>query len=323
MNYDISIIIPAYNVEQHIQKCLVSIFEQEFNGSVEVIVIDDCSSDNTLAIAESTLCSRPHCKLIRHNTNQGCSSARNSGLDVATGTYITFVDPDDSLPAGALQALYNAAVEHDADIVKGNHFVINSKGACKANQNTLKKKRIFNQAVYTSLLAHKQVRGHVWGKLFKRTAIGNTRFKNGVRMAEDLLFCAEVFAKANALTIIPNNVYTYHLHGTGATGKKFITNAYLDWIESVTACKNFITHKSQLPAFNSLVVRSLLQLAREARAQNTDKKREVLAYLNEKIDSAHVCGKYLLSNAPSDVKTLVRYIKLKRLKRALYTKQSA
>lgn len=317
MSYDISIILPAYNVDPYIKNCLNSIFEQNFNGSFEVIVVDDCSTDNTITEIESSLDVKNNCTIVRHATNQGCSVARNSGLEAANGAYIAFVDPDDSLPKNSLQILFDTARNHKADIVKGNHFMYKREGITKAGQNTHKTRHYFKQDVYTALLTHKHVRGHPWGKLFKRSVIGNTRFKKGVRMAEDLLFCAEVFSKASSLTIIPNAVYNYHLRDDGATGKKFINNAYLDWIESVTACNDFIAHKHQRSAFYALAVRSLLQLAREARSQTTDKQREVLCCINNKVSNIQLNWKNLLFSAPTDIKTFARYIKFNKSKQTL------
>lgn len=114
----ISIIVPTYNVEKYIRTCIESILAQTYRN-VEVIIVNDGSKDQSLAVISDLICSHPNVKVINQK-NQGLSVARNTGIDVATGKYITFVDPDDKIMPGFVSSLYQIADKTGADIVRGS-----------------------------------------------------------------------------------------------------------------------------------------------------------------------------------------------------------
>jgi len=199
----ISIILPVYNVAEYLQECLQSIVDQSFDHEIEALLVDDCSTDNSKAICIRYADEYPGLfKLISHETNRGVSVARNSGLDIARGDYFLFVDADDVLAAGALQALYSAATEFDADIVKGNNTIFNDNGEQDARYNVASDSMITGDDILTELYTHDKVRGHPWGKLFNRTRLGRARFPVGVRFSEDLLYCSQVFSDASTMRLI-------------------------------------------------------------------------------------------------------------------------
>lgn len=113
---DISVIVPAYNVEQYIKRCINSLINQTYKGSYEVIIIDDGSVDRTSEIAKEAADNNP--SLIRYyrKENGGQSSARNIGIKAATGSYLAFVDSDDYIEPSYLQDLYDLCVLNEADI---------------------------------------------------------------------------------------------------------------------------------------------------------------------------------------------------------------
>ena len=114
----ISIIIPTYNVEKYIRTCIKSILAQTYRN-VEVIIVNDGSTDQSLAVISDLICSHHNVKVINQK-NQGLSVARNTGIDVATGKYITFVDADDKIMPGFVSSLYQIADKTGADIVRGS-----------------------------------------------------------------------------------------------------------------------------------------------------------------------------------------------------------
>lgn len=119
----ISIIIPVYNVEAYIGECLRSVFTQQGNIPVEVILVDDGSTDGSLATAEKMLKQAPpHQRtcILRHECNRGCSAARNTGTAVATGEYVLYLDGDDLLPPDATLTLLHEARHSGADITVGS-----------------------------------------------------------------------------------------------------------------------------------------------------------------------------------------------------------
>lgn len=108
---DISVIAPVYNVENYVVDCLQSIITQKIQGNIEIIVIDDASTDNSLKIVQGNFRHIPDLKIIQNDKNIGLGASRNVGLEIARGKYMYFMDSDDILQAGALQIL------HDADII--------------------------------------------------------------------------------------------------------------------------------------------------------------------------------------------------------------
>ena len=110
----ISVIVPVYNVEKFLEKCLKSIIEQTFED-LEIICINDGSTDKSLSILNSYAAKDPRIKILSQ-TNQGQSCARNAGLEIASGEYIGFVDSDDWIDLDFYEKLYNTAKKYDADI---------------------------------------------------------------------------------------------------------------------------------------------------------------------------------------------------------------
>lgn len=118
MNPLISIIVPTYNVEKYIRTCIESILAQTYRN-IEVIIVNDGSTDQSLAVISDLICSHHNVKVINQK-NQGLSVARNTGIDVATGKYITFVDADDKIMPDFVSSLHQIADKTGADIVRGS-----------------------------------------------------------------------------------------------------------------------------------------------------------------------------------------------------------
>ena len=128
---NISIIIPTYNVQDYIAKCLESIATQTYTDGVECLVIDDCGTDHSMDIIRE--CQASHSKgniirIIRQPQNMGCWAARNRILDEAKGKYIFLIDADDYLSPDALVKLYHAAEEHQAEAVYGSVVSVDEAG---------------------------------------------------------------------------------------------------------------------------------------------------------------------------------------------------
>ncbi len=118
--YSVSIIVPIYNVEKYIERCAVSLFEQDFED-IEYIFVNDCTPDNSIQILEEVIEKYPNrksnVKIIHYKANKGLGSARKTGLEQATGEYVLHIDSDDWVELDMVLCLYNKAIETDADIV--------------------------------------------------------------------------------------------------------------------------------------------------------------------------------------------------------------
>jgi len=203
----VSIIIPIYNAEKYIVQCLESVVNQTYK-ELQIIVVNDGSKDNSLSILESYANKYSNILLLKKE-NGGVSSARNLGLNYASGKYITFIDADDFLEKNHIENLVNNINSGEFDL-----SICLSKWAKRENQ-TIKQKRnkvikTFDseEAIKHVILGQMFPGGYLWNKLFKREKIGNLRFNESIFYGEDLLFT--YYYLKNSKGAIFENIITYH-----------------------------------------------------------------------------------------------------------------
>ena len=311
-NPAISLIVPVYNVGAYLEDGLQSLLQQDFAGNYEVIVVDDGSTDNSLAICRDFAAKHADkFRLIESPANAGVSNARNLGLAEARGDYLMFVDPDDILPPSALGDMYEAAQKEDADIVKGNLLLFNEQGRRRAPDYVDRRDLVRGDDVLTTLYEHARVRGHVGGKLFRRDRFGELRFTLGVRMAQDLLYFSEMFARADSLLLLDRDVYLYRKHSTGSTGRKYAKGSYADWLNSVERCGDFARSAAQRRAHKGLLLRTLVQIARECRRIDAEDAATVLQVIEQKCAQWQMGLSTLLFRDRLSPRDLTRYFKLR------------
>lgn len=198
----ISVIIPIYNAQEYLERCLNSVINQTL-ADIEIICVDDYSSDLSLEILEKYSKNDSRIKIINHNKNQGESSARNSGLNNASGEYVAFVDNDDEIDLNFLEKLYNNAHLNNADISKGEAHIIQLSGKdfySKTNKQIKENDSILFFAYFW------------WSAIFKRELIekNNIRFDEKYILGGDVLFLNEVILNSKSYALC-NDVY-YHYH---------------------------------------------------------------------------------------------------------------
>ena len=218
----ISIVIPVYNSEDHLDKCISSILMQDMH-SFEVILVDDGSTDASPLICERYSSTDPRFKLIP-NPHGGVSSARNAGLNVADGEYVMFVDSDDALAPGALSALYSAASDMP-DLVVGGFNIYNediffgtTKPAVSASYSSDRMEAFFND---TMMRMGDLYRGP-WAKLYRNSVIRRNalRFNENLCYAEDKLFIYEFLCHATSAAAVNMPVYEYFRRAGTLSGGK-------------------------------------------------------------------------------------------------------
>lgn len=214
----ISVIVPIYNVQKYIERCINSIIIQEcMDFDIECILVNDCTPDNSMEIV-NTIVANYHggidFKVINHENNKGLSAARNTGLLSAVGNFVFFVDSDDQLLQGALQSLMssfkNIEDNFDVDIVVGNSFVCkNSQPAIKFKDNLPIVYDNYDETALRKLL-NRELFHTAWNKLIRRDfLIDNSIFFQDGILDEDLLWSYYTFLKARKVLTVPQISYIY------------------------------------------------------------------------------------------------------------------
>jgi len=310
-NLMISVIVPVFNVAGFIEAGLASLARQEFPQAWEVILVDDCSTDGSLEICRQFARDDPDkFKLIESPTNGGVSVARNLGLEQAHGRYLMFVDPDDILPPNAISSMFAAAEHYAADIVKGNLVLFGENERRPAPDQVHATTLVTGDDVLTELFEHARVRGHIAGKMYRRDKFGEIRLPVGVRMAQDLLFFSEVFAMAQSLLLLNEDVYEYRKHAGGSTGRKYEKGSYIDWLDAVERAGDFAVSTQQKRAHKGLLVRTMTQIARECRKIPAASAAPVLDTIEQKCRQWKIRLFDLIVIDRLGLRTISRYIKL-------------
>ena len=206
----ISVIVPIYNVEKYLNRCLDSIINQTYKN-LEIILVDDGSPDNCGKICDEYAKKDNRIKVI-HKENGGLSSARNAGLDIATGDYIGFVDSDDWIELDMYEYLLNICVKYNSDISRCG-FVYNDED-CYKDENI----RIveYENALIDFINGHIE-EGIVCNKLYKKNIFKNLRFKENI-IFEDVLMNYYVFKLGVKIVVSRCSKYHYFRRVDSITG---------------------------------------------------------------------------------------------------------
>lgn len=212
MNDLISIIVPVYNNERTILRCLSSIYNQDWKNK-EIIIIDDGSTDGSYSICEEFKKSRKNILLLKQQ-HAGASRGRNYGLDCSNGSYICFCDADDELLPFALTRMINI-FDEDIDLVVGN--------VLKKKSPVIKRKRIKSRVSSLQMFFRhdeKRLLGSVYGKLFRHSLIGSSncsyiRFDETIQIGEDALFLLEYLLRSRKIYLTTDVVYLHNINSNG------------------------------------------------------------------------------------------------------------
>lgn len=201
MPVKISIIVPCYNVAEYVGRCLDSLINQTLRD-IEIICIDDKSTDNTLAILRQYAKRDKRIHVIAQKCNAGVAVARNAGLDLATGRYIGFVDPDDWVDTDFYKVLYTRAQQDNADVAKAGYastFVETGHTAIINNESIKQNLFDWSYAFWTAIYSHKFLQQH------------NIRFEDEIITGQDTVFLASVLLNKPTVTFA-DDVYYHYLY---------------------------------------------------------------------------------------------------------------
>lgn len=225
----ISVIVPVYNGQDYLEKCIESIENQTYEN-LEVIIINDGSTDATGQVCVRLKEKYDNIHVITME-DEGVSAARNAGLDAAGGAFVTFVDADDRLRLKTLEVLYQGILDTGSDIC-GCRFLTwkteDEWGELQQNRYRIEKAITYHPEEYLE----KQIlngNSRCWSKLYRRAAIGKLRFTRGLTIGEDMLFLVELLPYVRSISEISYPGYGYYQNPNGAMNRAF-SPRYMDQI---------------------------------------------------------------------------------------------
>jgi len=237
----ISIIVPVYNTEKYLEKCLKSILDQSFHD-FEVLCIDDGSTDESGAICD-LFHEKDERYNIYHRKNSGVSSSRNFGLEHAKGKYIVFVDSDDYISPEHLECLYNGIKDHDTYSVC-DYKVIDSEEYIKSKKDYKSSYILFNEE-NKDLIADCLLQGcfnYIWRGCFSKKIIeeNKIRFRPTVDFGEDTIFVMEYLECVDGFSLTEEKSYYYRKNRNGSLSAVQKNHLYQDYLRiSESICSTF------------------------------------------------------------------------------------
>lgn len=212
----ISVIVPAYNCEATIERCLLSVAAQDCSAEVDiqVVVVDDGSTDGTPEICGRIAERDPRFILVQKH-NGGVSSARNLGLQFAEGAYVSFLDADDEYEPSFISTLLNVATTTGADLIECAFYQEFPKQVEARNETGAMETLSRHEAICCFALEDR-ISPNVWSKLFRIDLIGGLRFNEGMKIAEDRDFIFRYLRRCNKVVHVGNCLYRYRYLATSA-----------------------------------------------------------------------------------------------------------
>lgn len=224
----ISVIIPIFNVEPYIRECIDSVIHQSYKN-LEIILCDDGSTDLCPQICDEYVKVDSRIRVI-HKKNGGLSDARNVGIDIANGEYITFVDSDDCIDKDMIRYLYDALIENRVDISCCQRQEINEDSI---ELNTKRKYHTFivrgNEQCMKEFLSNPQMDTVAWGKLYRRSMFEEIRYPVG-KYHEDVFTTYKIVAQCKAIFVGEKRYYCYRIRSSSIMTSAF-SEKHLDAIE--------------------------------------------------------------------------------------------
>ena len=249
----ISVIVPIYKVEKYLQRCIDSIISQTYQD-YELILVDDGSPDRCPQICnEAEKLDRR--VVVIHKQNGGLSDARNAGIDIAKGEYITFVDSDDMIAPNAFEILMNAEHQTKADIVISSKYKIFCEDIHCVNAKSGEIEE-FDSAGALENVFCKTGRWEAWGVLYKRKLFDNNRFPTG-KIYEDIALIPQLIMRAERVTFVDAAIYYYYKRTDSIMGSSQ-AKIKVDLVEHCEMLINRISDELENDARKEIIISGIL-----------------------------------------------------------------
>ena len=225
----VSIVIPIYNVEQYLEECIKSVIMQTYT-TLQIILVDDGSTDNSGEIADNFVKEDKRIQVI-HKKNGGLSDARNYGIELATGKYITFIDSDDYVENTYIEKLYNAIKKNNTKVSQCNISKVNNQNEVIEeigyNVNEVKNTKKMLKEIYSQHWIENTV---VWNKMYLTELFKDIRYPIG-KIHEDEFITYKILYNVKEIALVNEHLYNYRENVNSITRRKF-TLSKLDILEA-------------------------------------------------------------------------------------------
>lgn len=245
----LTVIVPVYNVEKYIEKCIYSLQKQSYKN-IEIICVDDGSPDQSIEIVQRLAESDQRIRIVHHEKNLGLFRARLTGISHAKGTVIAFVDSDDFVSCDWFRPLVKALIENDADMVLGNTVNVDETGL-KSYYNHYRSFNMNRKSLQGTELLHCffEQQGEcfiwhtVWNKVYSRELIARSlpyleKMQERLIMGEDIAFSTVFYAMAKKLSFCDNDCYFYFRHSQASTSVNHSRERILGYVKDI--CNVFL-----------------------------------------------------------------------------------
>lgn len=271
--YLVSIIVPIYNVEGYLVRCIDSIVSQSYSN-LEIILVNDGSTDSSLEICLQYAEKDSRIKIL-NKENGGLSSARNAGLDVCQGEYIMFVDSDDWISNFAVENLLKDIMLYQSKLVQGN--MIKAQDTVGFNLNPKESERILRDEAISRMLQGEWI--SACAKLFHRSLFANLRFPVG-RTNEDYAILIYIFEQIDYLILNPNIVYFYYTRPGSICTSSLNIHKFDEFFNAIEVLnyieKKYISHQDWCGYARANLSCSLIKLISAAWNSNNKEFQEIL-----------------------------------------------
>ncbi len=259
----VSILVPVYGVEPYIEQCARSLFEQSYE-SVEFIFVDDASPDNSIAIVERLLSEEyPHqsvrTKILRNESNQGVSAARNRALELATGHFVIFVDGDDWCAPDMVEELVIEQMITDSDVVTSNFYLVDGDKQKVVDASPIGGRRGSLRVVLSQSF---DLPNRIWGILLRRDMIVRNaiHFDRRITMGEDFVFLVQMLYHAQNISHLSSPIY-YYRNNVGVMSS-IGSRSRRSYIRAIAAARSFLREQSDYSEFAGALRLSRFNLRR-------------------------------------------------------------
>lgn len=297
----ISIIVPVYNVEKYLERCMNSILNQTYEA-LEIILVDDGSTDGSSQMCDAYAKKDSRVKVV-HKPNGGLSDARNAGLGIATGAYIGYVDSDDWIEPDMYERMYRACVENGAQLAicryaseYSDRTVAGGNGA----QVTLDREELLK--IYIGGHDKYVIYNSVWSKLFHRNLVKDELFPKG-RNSEDIMYTTKAFCRLERAVYIDACLYHYVIDREGsimnvARGERMFRDEIPFWREHISYIRENVSNElADLAAyyFWKRLLFYYIDMANAGRQGKAYAKRIVSALKADETEISRVYGSGMVS----------------------------